>query len=290
MVDMKQAVHLNDYEIVDTLDNEKLERIGEVTLRRPDALAKGPVSDGNLWSRPTVHYQRKNNQEGTWITHRPLPEPWLFHFNGLEFKLFLSNNKHIGVFFEQANNWTWLSHSILSARRPIRVLNLFGYTGVASLVAMKAGAVEVVHVEASKSIINVFKENRSLNNMNEAPIRPIQEDAFKFVEREIKRGHHYDLIVLDPPKFGKGPNNEQWHLDKHLESLLERINVLLSDDAFGVLLSSYSDSLSAKDIELMLKRSFEKRKKTIEILEWELPITHKTTTLSAGLSARIIFK
>lgn len=288
---MKKTLRIPNYKVLDTKDSEKLELIHGVSLRRPDNNAKGPIGNGNLWSRIDASYQRKNNQEGEWIIQKEFPEDWSFSYRSLKFKLQLLSNKHIGVFFEQIENWKWLEESIRTANRPIRVLNLFGYTGAASLIAAYAGAVEVVHVEASKSTLNLFKENRTLNEMDDFPIRPIQEDAFKFVEREIKRNHHYDMIILDPPSFGKGPNGEVWKLETDLESLLKRINVLLSDDAFGLLISTYSEKMFPRKLEALVKQSLDQRSKKVEVFEWHIPIESKEEqTLNAGLSARVLFK
>ena len=287
---MKKTLSIPHYKILDTRVAEKLEQIHELTLRRPDTNAQGPVTNSNLWSRPDAFYKRQNNQEGEWILQKEFPEEWLYFFNPLLFKMKLSNNKHIGLFFEQIDNWKWLTQQISSAARPIRVLNLFAYTGAASLVCAQAGAIEVVHVEASKSTLNWFKENRTLNKMDEYPIRPIQEDAFKFVEREIKRGHRYDLILLDPPIFGKGPNGEVWNLEEDLESLLKRINVLLSEDAFGLLISTYAEGLFPNKLESILKQSLDQRSKKIEVFEWFIPVETKEKPLAAGISARVLFK
>ena len=287
---MKHTLTIPHYKIIDTRENEKLENILGVELRRPDTNALGPVSNGNLWSRPDVFYKRKNNRDGEWIIQNLVPENWTYHYKNLQFKLKLSNNKHIGLFFEQISNWEWLEYQIKHAKRPIRVLNLFGYTGAASLVCAKAGAVEVVHVEASKSTLNWFKENRTLNNMDDYPIRPIQEDAFKFVEREIKRDHRYDLIILDPPAFGKGPNGEVWKFETDIQKLLERINVLLSDDAFGLLMSVYVEGLYGRRFEGLVKQGLDQRSKKVEIREWYIPVEHKEESMRAGMSARVLFK
>lgn len=287
---MKHTLTIPQYKIIDTRENEKLENICGVELRRPDNNAQGPVSNGNLWSRPDVFYKRQNNREGEWIIQKEIPQEWIYPYKNLKFKLKLSNNKHIGLFFEQVSNWEWLEYQIKHAKRPVRVLNLFGYTGAASLVCAKAGAVEVVHVEASKSILNWFKENRTLNNMDEYPIRPIQEDVFKFVEREINRGHHYDMIILDPPAFGKGPKGETWKFETDIENLLKRINVLLSDDAFGLLMSVYVEGLYGRRFEGMVKQGLDQRSKKVEIREWFIPVEHKEESMRAGMSARVLFK
>lgn len=281
-------MYVRNYRVLDTIEHEKLEEVAGVIVRRPDQNALGPVGNGNLWSRPDAYFKLKNKQ-GEWVLSKDLPQPWLFEYQDFRFKLALSPFKHIGIFPEQATNWDWLKEEISHADRPIRVLNLFGYTGIASLVAAKAGAVEVVHVEASKSILQWFKENRSLNGMEDYPIRPIQEDALTYVEREIKRGHHYDLIIMDPPSFGRGPKGEVWRFETDLKPLLERIKVLLSDEPFGLVLTSYTEGFSALDLQKLVKDVFTVSK-TLEVLELYLPVESKAQPLAAGLTARVLFK
>lgn len=286
---MNKTVYVRGYRIIDTIEHEKLEEIAGVICRRPDQNALGPVGNGNAWSRPDAYFKIKD-KKGEWIVSKELPQPWIFEYHDFRFKLALSPFKHIGLFPEQATNWDWLKEEISHANRPIRVLNLFGYTGIASLVAAKAGAVEVVHVEASKSIVQWFKENRTLNEMDDYPIRPIQEDALTYVEREIKRGHHYDLIIMDPPAFGRGPKGEVWRFTNDIEALIQRINVLLSDEPFGILLNTYTEGFSANDLQKLLKDTFKNKSKTIEVLELFLPIDSKVQPLAAGLTGRVLFK
>jgi 23S rRNA (cytosine1962-C5)-methyltransferase len=229
------------YELVDSGEEEKLERWGDVLLSRPDPQALWPKSLGTgEWAKAKGRYVREGNQ-GRWIGE--LPPEWSIEFEDLKFLIKPTSFKHTGLFPEQMPNWQWAGDLIQSAGRPASVLNLFGYTGGATLAAARAGA-RVVHVDASKTAVAWARENAALSNLADKPIRWITEDVRLFVERELKRGSRYDLILMDPPAFGHGPSDELWKIEEHLIPLIEACTQLLSDNPLGILLNGYAAGYS----------------------------------------------
>lgn len=232
-----------DYELLDSGFGEKLERYGRYTLRRPD-----PQS---LW-RPRLTEKRWNSadavfvrsgREGRWNIRTEVPERWQIEIAGVNFLIRPTAFKHTGVFPEQAGNWEWIRDTV-KKRKAVNVLNLFGYTGGASLAAAQAGA-NVCHVDGSKTAIGWARDNAELNGLGAAPVRWILEDAVKFVEREIKRGHKYDGVILDPPAFGHGPGGEMWQIEKHFLYLIDLLAQVLSDKPLFVLINGYASGYSA---------------------------------------------
>ena len=247
-----------DYEVLDTSSGEKLERWGDYILVRPDPQViwntKKSLPEWKNWNG---HYIRSSKGGGHW-EFRDLPESWTVNYGPLTFNLKPFSFKHTGVFPEQAVNWDLTAQIIREADRPMNVLNLFGYTGCATLACMKAGAA-VCHVDASKGMVNWAKENAAASGISELPVRWIVDDCAKFVAREIRRGRKYDGIIMDPPSYGRGPNGEMWKLEDQIYSFLELCTGVLSDDPSFVILNSYTTGLSASVMEYMLNILIRKR-------------------------------
>ena len=221
------ADNWQDYTIIDTSSGEKLERWGKYTLIRPDpqVIWKTEKKD-SLWKKADASYRRSSSGGGQWSENR-LPEMWNIKYGDLTFQIKPMGFKHTGLFPEQAANWDWFRELITKADRPISVLNLFAYTGGATVAAAKAGA-SVCHVDASKGMVAAAKENAALSGLADAPIRYIVDDCKKFVEREIRRGNKYDAIIMDPPSYGRGPSGEVWKLEESIDQLLEFCNLRLN--------------------------------------------------------------
>jgi len=232
-----------DYELLDSGEEEKLERYGSFVLVRPDPQALWPKRHpGRIWDAADARFVRKG-KEGEWTVKPTVPKEWEIGFGGLRLIIKPTSFKHTGLFPEQEANWVWLRETITTASRPIKVLNLFGYTGGATLAGAQAGA-EVVHVDASKTAVAWARENATRSGLSEKPIRWIVEDVLVFVQREIKRGNHYDLIVMDPPAFGHGPKDELWKIEEHLLELMRLCKDLLSDKPLGIEMSGYAAGYS----------------------------------------------
>ena len=208
-----------DYEVLDTGDGEKLERWGDIILRRPDPQAIWPKQQPDMWRRADAHYHRSTKGGGEWEFLRRLPERWQISYRDLRFYVRPTNFKHTGLFPEQAVNWDWMS-GLIKQRGGARVLNLFGYTGGATVACAKAGA-EVCHVDAAKGMVLWARENRELSGVDESRVRWIIDDALKFVQREKRRGKTYDGLLMDPPSYGRGPGGEVWKLENELYGLVE---------------------------------------------------------------------
>ena len=231
------ATNWKDYELIDAGGGEKLERWGDVILRRPDPQAIWPKGDANLWAKADAVYHRSSSGGGSWEYKRRLPEKWKISYRDLTFKVSPTGFKHTGLFPEQAVNWDFMTEKIKNAGRPVKVLNLFAYTGGATVACAKAGA-EVVHVDASKGMTEWAKENRDLSNLKDAPIHFIVDDCLKFVEREKRRGHTYHGIVMDPPSYGRGPKGEMWKFEKEIIRLVSACLEILDKDAIFFLINS----------------------------------------------------
>ncbi|MBQ9806634.1 MAG: class I SAM-dependent methyltransferase [Clostridia bacterium] len=275
-----------DYELLDTSDGERLERWGDFILIRPDPqiiwknAARHPA-----WKRADAVYRRSNSGGGGWVKNR-LPESWNISYGDLRFVLRPMGFKHTGLFPEQAANWDWFSSLIRRAGRPIKVLNLFAYTGGATVAAAQAGA-SVVHVDASRGIVAQAKENAALSGLSEAPIRYIVDDCKKFVEREIRRGNHYDGIIMDPPSYGRGPNGEVWKLEDSIDELITLTSRLLSDDPLFFLVNSYTTGLSPLTMSYLLDLKVKKRfGGQIESGELGLRVAQTGAFLPCGASSR----
>lgn len=231
-----------DYELLDSGDGEKLERYGAVTLRRPDPQALWHKSHAALWKEAHGTFVR-DGRDGRWNFTKSVPEKWTIHFGGLAFHIRPTAFKHTGIFPEQEPNWDWMRECIHGAGRPISVLNLFGYTGGASLACAQAGA-KVCHVDASKASIGWAKDNAQASGLEDKPIRWILDDAKAFVKRELRRGSHYDAIVMDPPAFGRGPDGDVWQIEDDFLPLVDECKRLLSERPLFFAINGYAAGYS----------------------------------------------
>ncbi len=249
-----------DYELLDTSSGDRLERWGDYLLVRPDpqAIWQTPRNKKE-WKTANAVYHRSGSGGGHWEI-RSLPESWTIDYKDLTFQIKPMNFKHTGIFPEQATNWDFMRDLIEKADRPIKVLNLFAYTGGATMACAKAGA-SVVHVDASKGMVQWAKENAVLCGVADRPIRYLVDDCMKFVEREIRRGNTYDGIVMDPPSYGRGPGGEVWQLEEKLYPFITRVMQLLSPNPLFFILNSYSTGLSASVMEYLLRSTFPKSAK-----------------------------
>lgn len=285
---MFTADHWKDYEILDTSDGEKLERWGRYVLVRPDpeVIWQG-VKTAPEWKKPNAHYHRSNKGGGEWEFF-DLPEEWTIAYERLDLKFRLKpfSFKHTGLFPEQAANWEWFSELIRNAGRPVKVLNLFAYTGGATLAAARAGA-SVTHVDASKGMVQWAKENAIASGLGEAPVRWLVDDCQKFVERELRRENRYDAIIMDPPSYGRGPKGEIWKIEDAFHPLVKLAAELLSDDPLFVLLNSYTTGFAPAVLSYLLELEIRsKRGGTVVSDEIGLPVRGKEVYLPCGSSGR----
>ena len=248
-----------DYEVLDTGDGEKLERWGEIILRRPDPQTIWPKAQEKLWSRAQAHYHRSDRGGGEWEFLKKLPERWTVRHGDLAFYVRPTGFKHTGLFPEQAANWIWMSELIRgSGRKDLKILNLFGYTGGATLACAAAGA-HVTHVDAAKGMVLWAKENRELSRLPEERFRWIVEDALRFVQRELRRGNSYDGILMDPPSYGRGPSGEVWKLENELYGLIDTCAQALSGEPLFFLINSYTTGFQASVLSNMLEKCVTRR-------------------------------
>lgn len=284
---MFAAQDWKDYELIDTGGGEKLERWGNVVLRRPDPLVIWPiVKETNAWRQADAHYHRSSSGGGNWEYKKQIPERWTISYRNLSFHIKPTGFKHTGLFPEQAINWQWMMDKISGAGRRIRVLNLFAYTGGASVACAAAGA-EVVHVDASKGVVTWAKENLQLSGLGDRPVRFITDDVFKFVQREQRRGSKYDAIIMDPPSYGRGPNGETWKLETDLYPFVESCASILTDQPLFFLINSYTTGISSTVIKNIMSISLANRYGgTITHGEIGLPITASKLTLPCGILGR----
>ncbi|MBO4412382.1 MAG: class I SAM-dependent methyltransferase [Lachnospiraceae bacterium] len=283
---MYLADQWKDYEILDTSDGEKLERWGDYLLVRPDpqVIWQG-VKTAPEWKKPNAVYHRSNKGGGAW-EFLDLPEEWSIRYRDLTFRLKPFSFKHTGLFPEQAVNWDWFSELIRNAGRPVRVLNLFAYTGGATIAAAKAGA-SVTHVDASKGMVQWAKENAASSGLSEAPIRWLVDDCQKFVEREIRRGNKYDAIIMDPPSYGRGPKGEIWKIEDQFHPFVKLTAELLSEKPLFVLINSYTTGFAPGVLKYMLELEIvPKYGGKAEADEIGLPVRGKTAVLPCGASGR----
>ena len=275
-----------DFELIDCSKGEKLERWGKYYLVRPDpqAIWDTPRSDPR-WSCRDARYRRSQTGGGSW-DKGGLPESWRINYGELTFNVKPMNFKHTGLFPEQACNWDFAMQKIRSAGRPISVLNLFGYTGAATVACAKAGA-SVCHVDAAKGMVAWGKENAAASGLSDAPIRWIVDDCAKFVEREIRRGRRYDAIIMDPPSYGRGPGGEVWKLEQNLWPFVSLCAGVLSDDPLFVIINSYTTGLSASVLSYVTESIFTKKfGGHSDSLELGLPVTDSGLVLPCGATCR----
>lgn len=280
------ANNWNDYEIIDCSEGEKLERWGNYLLVRPDPQV--------IWTTPKLekgwrikngHYHRSAKGGGEWEFFN-LPQQWSITYKDLTFQLKPFSFKHTGLFPEQAANWDWFSEKIKHSSRPVKVLNLFAYTGGATLAAAKAGA-SVTHVDASKGMVGWAKENAHSSGLEAAPIRWIVDDCVKFVEREIRRGNHYDAIIMDPPSYGRGPKGEIWKIEEAIHPLVKLCAQLLSEHPLFFLINSYTTGLAPSVLSYMISIEIEKKfGGAVQAEEVGLPVKSTGLVLPCGASGR----
>jgi len=278
-----------DYECIDAGNKEKLERWGNIVLRRPDPSALWPIETTiKEWQSPHAIYHRSNKGGGHWQYHQKLQDFWHITYKNLCFKVSPTDFKHTGIFPEQAVNWDWMSTKIKQSKKAIKVLNLFAYTGGATMACSAAGAVEVVHVDASKGMIQWAKENMRLSNLQENQIRFIVDDVLKFVEREKRRGHFYDAIIMDPPSYGRGPNNELWKIEEQLYPLVSKCLDILSEDPLFFLINAYTTGFSTTTLENIMKSSLLQKYPNyqVECGSIGLPIQKRDMILPCGIYGR----
>ena len=275
-----------DYEVLDTSGGEKLERWGNYFLVRPDPqVLWNTPKKLKQWKHPNGHYYRSRRGGGQWEFFH-LPKKWDIRYKDLRFHLQPFSFKHTGLFPEQAVNWDWFSEKIRNAKRPVKVLNLFAYTGGATLAAAAAGA-QVTHVDASKGMVNWAKENAQLSGLRERPIRWLVDDCVKFVEREIRRGNHYDGIIMDPPSYGRGPKGEIWKIEEKIYPFIQLCSSILADDPLFFLINCYTTGLPPGVLTYMLETEITKRYGGKEISdEIGLPVTSNGLVLPCGASGR----
>lgn len=284
---MRYTTDWKDYELIDCSCGEKLERWTREILIRPDPqVIWKSEKEHRLWYQPSARYVRSRTGGGKWQTFKRIPEAWQVRYKDLTFSIRTMGFKHTGLFPEQAVNWDYTRKLIRdSGRDDIKVLNLFAYTGGATVACLKEGA-SVVHVDASKGMVQWAKENAKLSGVEDEDVRWIIDDCFKFVQREIRRGNKYDIIILDPPSYGRGPKGEIWHLEDSIYDFVKLVAQVLSDDPIMVLLNSYTTGLSASVMKYILDDVITKQKggKT-EADEIGLPVTDNGQVLPCGSSA-----
>ncbi len=285
---MWKAENWTDYELLDTSDGERLERWGKYVLVRPDPqVIWKNAKKSKLWSSADATYRRSSGGGGAWKQNR-LPENWQILYENLNLKFIIKpmGFKHTGLFPEQAVNWEWFSELIKKSGRSIKVLNLFGYTGGATIAAAKAGA-SVCHVDAAKGMVQQCKENAALSGLSDAPIRYIVDDCKKFVEREIRRGNRYDAVIMDPPSYGRGPSGEVWKLEESIDDLISLTVKVLSDDPLFFLVNSYTTGLSPSAMGYLLNLHLvEKFGGNVESDEIGIPVKSSKAVLPCGSSSR----
>lgn len=262
----REIAQWKTYALLDSGDGEKSERFGDVVMVRPDpqAIWKKADARASCWIDAHITYARQG-REGEWTYRKPLPDAWTIAWNELVFRIRPTSFKHTGLFPEQANNWQYITQTVQAG---MRVLNLFGYTGGASIAAASVGA-DVTHVDASKPVVTWTRENAALSGLADAPLRYIVDDAQKFLAREVRRQSRYDAIFMDPPAFGRGPEGEIWKFEEHLPQLLEQCVQLLNKEHGILLVNAYSLGYPALAIENMIK----------SVLPWEVEMTSVELTL-----------
>lgn len=283
---MNIANEWKDYEIIDMANGEKLERWGNITLIRPDPqIIWKNKSFPNEWKKANAKYTRSNTGGGGWDYQKRLPESWQVKYKNLTFNIKPMGFKHTGLFPEQAVNWDWMINKIKNSGREIKVLNLFAYTGGATVACLSAGA-SVCHVDSSKGMTTWAKENVESSELRDRPVRFIIDDVIKFVQREIRRGNKYDAIVMDPPSYGRGKNGEVWQFENNIADLVELCIQVLSDNPLFFLINSYTTGISSKVLENLLELNMKKYKGKITSGEIGLPMKDSKLVLPCGIYGR----
>ena len=287
LIKLNIAQNWKDYEIIDMANGEKLERWNTIILIRPDPqIIWKEKTFTNKWKNADAIYSRSKTGGGAWKYNNSLPKPWQIKYKELTFNIKPMGFKYTGVFPEQAVNWDWMINKIQESKRKIKVLNLFAYTGGATLACLSAGA-SVCHVDSSKGMVAWAKENVISSGFEEKPVRYIVDDVVKFVNREIKRGNKYDAIIMDPPSYGRGTSGEVWQFEENIEELVKLCMKVLSDNPLFFLINSYTTGISANVLENILKINMSKKNKgTFSSGEIGLPMTNSNLVLPAGIYGR----
>lgn len=272
-----------DYECIDTASGEKLERWGDIILCRPDPqVIWDSKANKGVWKTADAHYHRSSSGGGKWEYKKSIPDQWTVSYKNLTFNIKPMGFKHTGLFPEQAVNWDYMMDKI-KGRKGAKVLNLFAYTGGATVACAKAGAA-VTHVDASKGMVQWAKENARSSSLADAPIRYLVDDCMKFVEREIRRGNKYDAILMDPPSYGRGPGGEVWKIEDSICHFVHRCALLLSDNPLFFIINSYTTGLSPTVMSNLMQMCLPEGK--IEASEIGLKITSSSMVLPCGATAR----
>lgn len=275
-----------DFECLATGNGEKLERWGNIILNRPDPSIIWDKTNNPIWSTWDGYYKRSNLGGGEWTFRKKLPEYWTVKYKELTFKVSPTNFKHTGIFPEQATNWDYIIDKIKNSNnQEKRILNLFAYTGCATMASSYAGATKVVHVDSSKGMIDWAKENMHLCHLENNTIRFIQDDVLKFLDREIRRGHTYHGIIMDPPSYGRGPNKEVWRFEDNIQELLNKVKQLLDPNYDFLLISAYTTGVSPTSLKNILSLTF--KDSHIETGEIGLPITENNLSLPCGIYGKV---
>ena len=284
---MRVADKWKDYELLDCSSGQRLERWGDVILIRPDPQVIWKTEKTHpLWYKAHAVYNRSSSGGGKWDIRRKIPDAWKIKYGELAFMVKPMGFKHTGVFPEQAVNWDMTAQIIRDERRPLRVLNLFAYTGAATVSALNAGA-HVTHVDASKGMVAWAKENAAVSGLSEQPVRWLVDDCMKFVEREIRRGNKYDGIIMDPPSYGRGPKGEIWKIEESIYPFVELAAQLLSDDALFFLINSYTTGLQPAVLSYMLSAVIQKKRGgEVQSSEIGLPVSSNGLVLPCGATGR----
>lgn len=283
---MKLSNNWTDYECLATGNKEKLERYGNIILNRPDPSIIWNKTNSPIWNTVDGYYHRSSKGGGYWTFNKKLPEYWTINYKNLTFKISPTNFKHTGIFPEQAVNWDYIIDKIKSSsNKNIRVLNLFAYTGCATMAASFANAKEVVHVDSSKGIIDWAKDNMRLCHLEGNTIRFIQDDVIKFLDREIRRNRTYDVIIMDPPSYGRGPNNEVWRFEDNIQELLDKVKQVLSTDFEFLLISVYTTGTSPEALKNILSLTFKNCR--IETDELGISVTENNLSLPCGVYGKV---
>ena len=284
---MNLANNWKDYEILDMADGQKLERWGKVILSRPDPqIVWKDKSFPEKWKQVNATYHRSKTGGGAWEYKKQMPKEWQIKYRDLVFNIKPMGFKHTGLFPEQAVNWDWMINKIKSEKREIKVLNLFAYTGGATVACLSAGA-SCTHVDSSKGMVAWAKENVISSGLQEKHLRYIVDDVVKFVNREIRRGNKYDAIIMDPPSYGRGANGEVWQFENNIYDLVELCTKVLSDNPLFVLINSYTTGISSTVLANILNLTVSKKYKgQVEAGEIGLPMTNSKMILPCGIYGR----
>ena len=284
---MNIANNWNDYKILDMADGQKLERWGDVILARPDPqIIWKEKTYSEKWKNINATYHRSKTGGGVWEYKKKMPNQWQIKYKELTFNIKPMGFKHTGLFPDQAVNWDWMMDKIKKANRDIKVLNLFAYTGGATVACAAAGA-SVCHVDSSKGMVTWAKENIASSGLAERPVRYIVDDVVKFVNREIRRGNKYDAIIMDPPSYGRGANGEVWQFEDNIYDLVDLCTKVLSDKPLFFLINSYTTGISSKVLENILNLTVSKKYKgKVSSGEVGLPMENSNLVLPCGIFGR----